>query len=214
MQRNNIATRFPRQAKLQLVRWREIDGLMPGEIKTRAADRWPELPAVHSSSWRSWSRGTEYADLRAMVCDEERKRTELTKLFEAAGGPNALSDVADSAAYALAAKAMEAAGDDVSVKEIRTLMATVRDAKSVAADKIREEYDERIRAIEDERAAAAAQLQADNAAMFEELQAAEAEVDRLTELCLRAGIDTSGVRKGELSEAARERIKQIYGIKK
>lgn len=212
-QRNNIYREYPRAAKLQLVRWREVDGLPQGRIIERAAAQWPDLPKIHSSTWRAWADSDDYADLLALVTGEQREREKLSELFAAAGGADALGDVARAAAYTLAAKAMAVTADASSAREIRQLMATTLDASRIAADEIREEYETRIEAIETEKDADYATLKADNEAMFDELEAAAAEVDRLTALCERAGIDTSGTRKGHLSEAARERIRQIYGIR-
>jgi len=96
MQRNNIATRFPRERKAQLVRWREVDGLMPGEIAARAARQWPELPAIHTRTWHAWSRGPEYRELRNLVCEYERDLADdraLAAVLNDGRGPEALADL-------------------------------------------------------------------------------------------------------------------------
>ncbi|MBT3289578.1 MAG: hypothetical protein HN380_19695 [Victivallales bacterium] len=168
--RNNISQHYPRAAKLQLVRWREIDGIPQTKILDRAHQRWPELPRIHNSTWRSWAPTAEYLGIRSMVCEEQAEREQMSDLFQAAGGEEALSDVTTAASYSLAARAMKLAKGADDAAEIRKLMAAIKDARAVAAEETREQYEERIQAIEQEHTAAMAEKEAQIAQLRDALE--------------------------------------------
>jgi hypothetical protein len=149
-QRNNIARYYPRAAKLALVRWREVEGVPPVRCKEKAASQWPELPKIHGTTWMHWRKSAEYSELLRLVTGEQGERDRLAELFHAAGGPAALADVADAAAYALAAKAMRIADGAEDAGEVRSLMATVQDARRQVAQQVRQECEERFEAAEKE----------------------------------------------------------------
>jgi len=195
-QRNNIARYYPRAAKLALVRWREIEGLPPIRCKEKASEQWPELPRIHGTTWQHWRQSAEYAELLRLVTGEQAERDRLAELFHAAGGPAALSDLADAAAYALAAKAMRIADGAEDAGEVRSLMATVQDARRQVAQQVRQECDARVAAAEREHEAEVAELQV-------RLRELEEEVARLR----------NDGRKVDAAAVA-ERMNEVLGVKK
>ena len=209
-QRNNIYRRFPRQARKDLVRWREVEGMPEGEVISRAAETWPDLPAIHHTTWRAWYESPDYLDLRAEVLDDGQL-DDLWQTIEEQGGDK----LRQGAAYLLMQRVFRVAkhGDKLDLTEtadlLRTLFAGERVELARAKAAERNEID-RLRAAH---AAESAELQADNEAIAGDLAAAEAEIDRLTQICSRAGLDTAGGQRGELSAAAIKRIrKRAYGI--
>lgn len=158
--RNNISQRYPRSARMQLVRWREIEGLPPAACRRQAAQLWPDLPAIHDRTWASWTTSEDYRSIRALVTGEQAERERMSDLLWAAGGDSALSDVATAASYALASRAMALAPDLDDVAEIRRLMSAALDARRIAAEQTKAEYESRIRALETEHAAETAELRA------------------------------------------------------
>ena len=203
-QRNNIARYYPRAAKLALVRWRDVDGLPPIRVKERARAAWPALPVIHGTTWQHWRASAEYAELLRLVTGEQAERERLSELFQAAGGPEALADVADAAAYALAAKAMRIADGAEDAREVRSLMQTVRDARRQSADQVQEACTARIEALQEQHAAEIATLQATIAGRDEAIA-------QLTAALQAAGIDpdTEPAQKGGgLSAAALHQIEE------
>jgi hypothetical protein len=96
MQRNNIATRFSRERKAALVRWREVDGMMPGEIAARAGREWPELPRIHGTTWQTWAKGAEYKELRGLVSGFEKDLAAdrlLASVINEGRGPESITDL-------------------------------------------------------------------------------------------------------------------------
>lgn len=170
-QRNNIARYYPRAAKLALVRWRELEGLPPIRCKERARAQWPDLPAIHGTTWMHWRQSAEYAALLGLVTGEQGERDRLAELFHAAGGTDALADVADAAAYALAAKAMRIADGAEDAGEIRSLMQTVQAARRQAADQVQATCEARIEEMEERHAAEIAHLKAEIAGRDEAIAA-------------------------------------------
>ena len=168
--RNNISQHYPRAVKLQLVRWREIDGIPQTKILDRAHQRWPELPRIHNSTWRSWAPTAEYIGIRSMVCEEQAEREQMSDLFQAAGGEEAIGDIANAATYALAVRAVKLAESADDASEVRKLMATAKEARDVAAEETREQYEERIQAIEQEHTAAMAEKEAQIAQLRDALE--------------------------------------------
>lgn len=159
--RNNIQCHYPRATRIELVRWREVEGLSLRSLANRTAERWPDLPRIHATTWKAWQESPEYQVLRGLVLGEQAERERLSDLFRAAGGTDALEDISDAAAYALAAKAMQMASDTDDAREIGSLMRTVREAKSLATQEIRERYEAKLRALGTEYAAAIAQRDAE-----------------------------------------------------
>jgi len=171
MQRNNIATRYPRAAKARLVRWREVDGLMPGQLAERAAAEWPELPPIHSSTWRSWSRGREYAELREAVCGEAERLAPLQSLWGAVadgGVETALSGTL----YLLLRQAYEAADGELDVGELTRLVQAVATAQRAEIARLQAERGAAIETLEQEHAAEVAELHAQIAGL-------QADIERL-----------------------------------
>lgn len=202
-QRNNIARWYPRAAKLALVRWRELDGLPPIRVKERARTQWPDLPAIHGTTWMQWRKSTEYAELLALVSGEQTERDRLAELFHAAGGTEALADVADAAAYALAAKAMRIAEGVEDAGEIRSLMQTVQAARRQAADQVQAACDAKIAELEERHAAELGQLRAEIAGRDEAIAALKAEIERL-----KAG------GKEVDAAAVAARLNEVLGVRK
>lgn len=184
--RNNIQCHYSRAARIELVRWREVEGLSPRSLSLRAVERWPDLPRIHATTWGAWQATPEYQVLRDLIRGEQAERERLSDLFRAAGGAEALEDISDAAAYALAAKAMHLADGTDDAREIGSLMRTVREAKSLASQEIRERYEAKLRALEAEHAAAIAQRDAEIARLHDQL-----------------GRDSSGLRPETLSEIER-----------
>jgi hypothetical protein len=195
--RNNISQHYPRAARIQLVRWREIDGITQTKIEDLAAKRWPGLPRIHTSTWRAWSKTAKYLGLRSLVCEEQDEREQMSDLFQAAGGDEALSDVTTAASYSLAARAMKLAKSSDDAAEIRKLMGTIKDARIVAAEETREHYEERIQAIEAEHLSEVASLQSTIAFRDEQ-------ITRLNEVLAAHKIDPDATKStdGGLSDAA------------
>lgn len=158
--RNNIQRHYPRSARIELVRWWEIEGLAPSRLLARAAERWPDLPRIHASTWQAWRESPEYAVIRDRVLAEQTERERLSELFRAAGGADALGEISDAAAYALAAKVMRLAEDSEDAREIGALMRTVREAKTLATRDIQERCEARIRALAEAHATETAELRA------------------------------------------------------
>jgi hypothetical protein len=158
--RNNIQRHYPRSARIELVRWREVEGLAPNRLLARAAERWPDLPRIHASTWQAWRESPEYQTIRDRVLSEQAERERLGELFRAAGGADALGEISDAAAYALAAKVMRLAEDSEDAREIGALMRTVREAKTLATRDIQERCEARIRALSEGHAAETADLRA------------------------------------------------------
>ena len=82
-------------------------------------------------------------------------------LFRAAGGSAALADVSDAAAYALAAKAVRLVEQIDDPRQLGPLMRTVREAKSLAMQELRDDCEERLRTQLAEHAAVLAQRDAE-----------------------------------------------------
>lgn len=158
--RNHISTSYPRAAKIDLIRWREVDGVPQGRAIARCAERYPDLPAIHGTTWLAWTATAEYRDLRALVTGEQAERERMSDLYQAAGGDDALADVATAASYALASRAMALAPGLDDVAEIRRLMAAVADARKIAAEQTREHCEAQIAAIETDHAQEIAALHA------------------------------------------------------
>ncbi|MBT7162254.1 MAG: hypothetical protein HN904_05710 [Victivallales bacterium] len=159
--RSNIQRHYSRAARILFVRWREIEALPIRVISARAAERWPELPAVHPTTWRAWQGSDEYGELSALVLGEQAERERLSDLFRAAGGSAALGDVSDAAAYALAAKAVRLVEDIDDPRQLGPLMRTVREAKTLATQELRDDCEKRLRTLAGEHAAALAQRDAE-----------------------------------------------------
>ncbi len=211
--RNNIAMHYPRRAKRQLVYWREVDGVIPARIQERAAKAWPDLPAIHNNTWAAWCDSPEYRELReALTAEAEANRDldgEWARLQSGEG-----DDYHAATKFLLLKRAHEAAAaGELDAKSLKNLSGILVDDARVELARQKAEADRRLADAERRHEAEAAELAADNEALQRDVETLTGEVDRLAELCQRAGIDTSGRRQGELSEAAKARIRQLYGIK-
>jgi len=200
--RNNIARRFPRSAKIQLVRWAEVgvDGvvLTPSEISTRAADTWPDLPAIHSRTWKAWAGSAEYSRIRDLVCEEDRRNTFLLDEYQAAGADEGMDSMLNAASYALACKAASGAADADDYKELRALMQTIRDAQRMRSEALEAERNDAIAVLEREHDAQCAEYEV-------RIRSLEADHRRYREAIERAGINLESGREtidlAKLSEA-------------
>lgn len=188
MQRNNIVKRYPRTAKIQLVRWAEIgvDGvvLTPTEISDRAAEAWPELPRIHGTTWKAWHASAEYMRLRDLVCNEQQRNAFLDDEFLAVGGEEAFDDFLATAMYNVSRTMVSDAQDADNYKAKRAAMQTLRDAHRMRMEAAAAERDDTVAVLEREHDAACAQYEA-------RIRELTAERDRLRE-ALQAKLEASG----------------------
>jgi len=182
MQRNNIAMHYPATVKAEMVRLREVDGITPGELRERMAERYPDLPKIHTRTWACWSRSPEYRQLKERILEWDKRMAprRWAALVQNAGqGPQTVADLAEMAVleqlYALAesGSALES-GDIVKVARAITTMQRTQIARRT------EETDGRIAAIEQEHAAEVAELQAEIQRMRQQLERTVAALEHKT----------------------------------
>jgi hypothetical protein len=161
MQRNNIATRYGRRRQAELVRWREIEGLMPIEIKRRAGELWPDLPPIHGTTWTSWSRSAEYRQLRDEVVPVAREEAADDALFGAIDA-SSLPEVVKAAQYLLAKNVLKAArrgelseaAADAALRSLATVdradIARSADARNQELDRLRTEHAAAVSALREQ----------------------------------------------------------------
>lgn len=206
MQRNNVATRYPREAKARLVRWREIEGLMPGEIAARAHTEWPDLPRIHAGTWQRWAASREYRELRDLVVPYEQDLSEdrvLAAALNDGRGPEALADLVVMDVV----RELRRQTRDGGISDLRDLAAVTRSLSPILrrqVDEAKLAADRRIGEMRDEHAAALAARDATIAEL-------RGEIERLRGALAAAGIDpdADSERKGEgLSPAALRQIEE------
>jgi|GEM_PF-4099526 len=171
MQRNNIAARYSRRRKAELVRWREVEGLMPGQIAVRAAREWPGLPPIHGTTWAAWSRSPEYRELRDTVCGEARRSEKLDALWGAveSGG---MDTALQGTLYLLLHQAFESAqGGELETKELTALVNSLSTAQRAEIARTAEARNAELDRLRAEHAAALAERDAEIATLRAELDA-------------------------------------------
>jgi hypothetical protein len=170
---SNILRHYSRAARFEIVRWREVEGLATEDAIARAGERWPELPAVEPEGWRAWQASSEYLSFADQVRREQAERERLSDTYCAAGGLEALAEITDSAAYVLAAKAIRLAEETDDPRQLGPLMRTIREAKGVVDENLRERHERQLRDQAAEYHAAIADLQ-------EQIAERDAEIARLS----------------------------------
>ncbi|MFA5635043.1 MAG: hypothetical protein WC977_03970 [Anaerovoracaceae bacterium] len=209
MQRNNIATRFGRERKAALVRWREIEGLMPGEIAARAAEQWPELPRIHSRTWERWHASAEYRELRRLVVDYEAELSEdraLAAVLNDGRGPEALADLVVMDVV----KALRRQTRDEGLTDLRDLASVTRALSPILRRQVDEAKLAADRRLEEAKTAHAAEL-AEAAAKLADAHdysaELEAEIEKLNVRLARKDGAVDPVRRSEVIEAVNEFVR-------
>ncbi len=200
MQRNHIAMHYPCRAKAALVRWREIDGLTPGEIRARAASEWPDLPRIHASTWLAWSRSQEYRELRGAVLEERGRNARLDRMWTAVRD-GAADDVAAATLYLLLHRAYELAETGrADVRELRNLVSAVSEARRAEIARVKAETDRTLRELRGKHAG--------------EIAEKDAEIARLRSVLEAAGIDPDAEKAGgkRITDEDLEKIRQRVGL--
>jgi uncharacterized protein (DUF2267 family) len=202
MQRNNIATRFGRERKATLVRWREIEGLMPGEIAARAAAQFPELPRIHPRTWERWHASPEYRDLRTLVVDYEAGLAEdraLAAVLNDGRGPEALADLVVMDVV----KALRRQTRDEGVTDLRDLASVTRALAPILKRQVDEAKLAADRRLDEAKTAHAAEL-ADKDAR---IAALEADIDRLRTAQAKKGAVVDPARRAEVISAVNDFVR-------
>lgn len=212
-QRNNIA-RMPFEQR-EIVCRMLFDGHTNDEIRAAIAAADPDAPTAHDSSILAYSQGTEYqryVESRRQWNEQLDKRRWAASLLNGGRGPQSLADMAE---YAILEQLHQLAEGGLleTGKDVATVARAISTMQRTQLARLEAERDDTIRRLREEHQCEISELKQDNEALQTELNSWAAEVDRLTELCQRTGIDTTGTRRGELSDAARERIRRIYGLR-
>jgi hypothetical protein len=218
-QRNNVA-RMPWEQR-RIVGRMLFDGAGYAEIGAELRRQFPGAPRLHNSSLLAWQKGAEYRRYRE-AREKDREETEQTRAQAEAlndgRGPESYSDlIVMEVVRELWKKAQAGELSDLdNLKATTQAMAPLfrRREQELTADlqRMKLVHAAEIAELRKAHAAEAAEMRADNEALQAENEGLHAQLAAIEDTCRRAGIDTSGRAQGDLSAAARARIRKLYGL--